>query len=89
MSLPTEEISIDLFWNSNYFSASIFASFLGYSHSSLPDFIIIMDVFSLFLTDLYVNGTTKLVTTNVTKLFQKFNAIVKDYYVTAKSTPQY
>ena len=48
-----------------------------------------MDAFQVDLTDLYVNGTNKLLTRNVTKLFQKFNAIVKDYYVTAKSRPQY
>ena len=48
-----------------------------------------MDAFQVALTDLYVNGTNKPVTRNVTKLFQKFNAIVKDYYVTAKSRPQY
>ena len=48
-----------------------------------------MDAFQIALTDLYVNGTTKLVTQNVTELFQKFNAIVKDYYITAKSRPQY
>ena len=48
-----------------------------------------MDAFQIALTDLYVNGTTKLVTRNVTKLFKKFNAIIKVYYVTAKSSPKY
>ena len=40
------------------------------------------DPFPIFLTD--YNGTTKLVTTNVTKFFQKVNTIFRDYYVPAK-----
>ena len=48
-----------------------------------------MDAFQIALTDLHVNGATKLVTRNVTKLFKKFNAIIKVYYVTAKSSPKY